>query len=74
MSKKQTKLKKFRITEHYSDLCFFKKIVEIEAKDEEHAEKLYYEGDGDYIEIMDEIFEQKNDPQWNEIQEIEEIE
>ena len=66
-------MKKFRITEKYSDLCFFKKIVEIEAEDEEQALELYEEGEVDYIEIIDEIFEQKNDPQWTEIEDIQEV-
>ena len=54
--------KKFRIIEEYSDLCFFRKITEIEAKNEKEAEELYHDGDEKCIVIMDEMFKQKNDP------------
>jgi hypothetical protein len=67
------KLKKFRITEEYSDLCFFRKITEIEAVDEEAAQELYEEGEEDYLVIMDEMFDQNNDSRWREITDIEEV-
>ncbi len=71
--KKPIKLKKFQITELYSDLCFFKKVSIVEAKDEESAEEEYFQGNGEYQVLMDEIYEQKNDTQWSQIEEIEEI-
>lgn len=67
-------LKKYLITEEYSDLCFFRKMTEVRGYDVEDAEERYNEGDEEFCtELTDEMFEQDNDARWSEITEIEEI-
>lgn len=62
---------KFKIVEVYTDLAFFRRVIKIEAKDEEEAERLFEEGEVDYEEISDEMYEQDNSPRYTEIESIE---
>jgi hypothetical protein len=57
-------MKKYRITQEYSDVCFFRKVVEIRANSKEKALKLFDENGEDAKDcrlIYDEMIEQKND-------------
>jgi hypothetical protein len=55
-------MKKFKITDDYTMRTFWRKIIEIEAKDEDEAIEKYHEGlEGDWKLISDEEIESEYD-------------
>ena len=65
-------MKKFKITEIYSDMAFFRKVSIIEAEDEESAQEEYLSG-ADCEQISDEMYGQDHDPHYSEIEDVEEL-
>jgi hypothetical protein len=66
--------KKFKVTQVYSDLAFFRKVFIVEAEDENEVYDLIDEGDIDFEILSDEIYDQQNDSSWNDIESVIQIE
>ena len=66
-------MKRFKITESYSDRCFFTREVVIRADTPEEAIELFHSEMVPYTEISNDLNSYANDPQDNEIEDVEEI-
>lgn len=71
-------MKRFRLTLLYSDRCFFKKVIEIQALNSDEAIEIFEDGETcageDYFLISDELIEKDGNPYCEEIDDIEEME
>jgi hypothetical protein len=66
-------MKRFKITETYTDRCYFERKVIIKADDADEAVDLFHSEMIPYTEISNDIIKYANDPQDNEIEGVEEV-